>query len=49
MMSEGQVNFGTKKKTERDQTNNEKNYGVGKLPLVYPVLMKLRTGFKEGL
>ena len=49
MMSEGQVNFGMKKKTERDQTNNEKNYGVGKLPLVYPVLMKLRTGFKEGL
>ena len=49
MMSEGQVNFGTKKKTEGDQTNNEKNYGVGKLPLVNPVLMKLRTGFKEGL
>ena len=49
MVSEGQVNFGTKKKTERDQTNNEKNYSVGKLPLVYPVLMKLRTGFKEDL
>lgn len=49
MISEGQVNFGTKKKTERDQTNNEKNYGVGKMPLVYPVPMKLRTGFKEDL
>lgn len=49
MMSEGQVNFRTKKKTEGDQTNNEKNYSVGKLPLVYPVLMKLRTGFKEDL
>ena len=49
MMSEGQVNFRTKKKTEEDQTNNEKNYSVGKLPLVYPVLMKLRTGFKVDL
>ena len=49
MMSEGQVNFRTKKKTEGDHTNNEKNYSVGKLPLVYPVLMKLRTGFKEDL
>ena len=49
MMSEGQVNFRTKKKTEGDQTNNEKNYSIGKLPLVYPVLMKLRTGFKEDL
>lgn len=49
MMSEGQVNFRTKKKTEGDQTNNEKNYSIGKLPLVYPVLMKLRTGFKVDL
>ena len=48
-MSQAQVNFGTKKKTERDQTNNEKNYSVGKLLVVYPVLMKLRTGFKEDL
>ena len=30
MVSEGQVNFGTTKKTKRDQTNNETNYGVGK-------------------
>lgn len=49
MMSEGQVNFRTKKKTEGDQTINEKNYSVGKLPLVYPVVMKLRTGFKVDL
>lgn len=48
-MSEGQVNFATKKKTDGDQTNNEKNYSVAKLPLVYPLLMKLRTGFKKDL
>ena len=53
-VSEGQVNFGTTKKTERDQTNNEKNYGVGKRRYrtyrnCLLELMQLRTGFKEGL